>query len=143
MTDKIYLAWEEFHRDVKTLASKIKKNGTYDKIVAVSRGGLLPAGILAYELNIRNSAVVNSATYFDNVQTQMERIEHPEHAGEVNARTLIIDDLSDSGQTIRALRREFPDACYVTVYAKSKGIPDVDIFARELPDQWIVFPWDE
>lgn len=142
MTDKIYINWEEFHQDVKQLSKKIKQSGEYDKIVAISRGGLLPAGILAYELDIRNSAVVNCSTYFDAVQTQMERIEHPEHAGLVDEKTLIVDDLSDSGQTLRVLRHDFPQAKYVTVYTKSKGKSVVDIYTRELPDQWIVFPWD-
>ena len=64
------------------------------------------------------------------------------NVGEVDAATLIVDDLSDSGNTIRLLRRSFPDACYVTVYAKPAGQADVDIFARELPDRWLVFPWD-
>lgn len=43
MTDKIHIRWEEFHQDVKTVCKKIKSSGTYNKIVAISRGGLLPA----------------------------------------------------------------------------------------------------
>ena len=56
--------------------------------------------------------------------------------------TLIIDDLADSGQTFRVMRRQFPQGRYVTVYAKEKGKEEVDLFARELPEKWIVFPWD-
>ena len=63
MTDKIHIRWEEFHQDVKTVCKKIKSSGTYNKIVAISRGGLLPAGIIAYELDIRNCHSLNIATY--------------------------------------------------------------------------------
>jgi len=58
MPEKLYISWDEFHRHTRELAQKLKANN-YNKIVAVSRGGLLPAGILAYELNIRNVEVIN------------------------------------------------------------------------------------
>lgn len=142
MTDKIYLNWEDFHQDVKNLCAKIKKDGDYNKIVAISRGGLIPAGIIAYELNIRNSAVINISTYVGAKHLKLDEVDSPEFVGRVDEKTLIIDDLADSGQTFRVMRRQFPQGKYVTVYAKEKGKAEVDIYARELPDQWIVFPWD-
>ena len=142
MTDKIYISWDEFHRDTKALAEKIRAAGVYNKIIAVSRGGLLPAGILAYELGIRNSQAVNISSYDGENRRNDDEIEAVCDAGVVDAQTLIVDDLSDSGNTIRLLRRFFPKACYVTVYVKPAGKKDVDIFARELPDHWLVFPWD-
>ena len=142
MTEKFYISWEEFHRDVKDLCQKIKESGTYNKIVAISRGGLLPAGVIAYELNIRNSAVINIATYVGAEHLKLDEVDAPEHVGVVDEHTLIIDDLSDSGQTFRVMRRQFPKGKYVTVYAKEKGKKEVDLFAKEVPDIWIVFPWD-
>lgn len=142
MNDKIYITWEDFHRDTKALAEKIRSAGNFSKIIAVSRGGLLPAGILAYELDIRNSQAINISSYDGENRREKDKIEVVCNVGEVDAATLIVDDLSDSGNTIRLLRRSFPDACYVTVYAKPAGQADVDIFARELPDRWLVFPWD-
>lgn len=142
MTNKTYLNWEEFHQDVKQLCQKIKASGNYNKIVAISRGGLVPAGILAYELNIRSTEVINVATYIDDVHLKLEKIDKPENVGEVNEQTLIVDDLVDSGQTFEVLRQTFPKAKYVSVYTKNKSKDNADIFARELPDEWIVFPWD-
>ena len=142
MTDKIHIRWEEFHQDVKTVCKKIKSSGTYNKIVAISRGGLLPAGIIAYELDIRNCHSLNIATYIGGEHRQLERLENLEDAGTVDEKTLIVEDLSDSGQTFHLLRKEFPQARYVSIYSKPAGLNEVDIYARELPDQWIVFPWD-
>ena len=79
MTDKIYLNWEEFYRDVKDLCAKIRQSGEYDKLVAISRGGLIPAGIIAYELNIRNSSVINIATYVGSSHLKLDEVDCPEH----------------------------------------------------------------
>lgn len=143
MDDKIYLSWEEFHNDVKCLCEKIKQSGTYDKIVAISRGGLIPAGIVAYELNIRNSSIINIATYIGAEHLKLDEVDMPEYVGKVDENTLIIDDLSDSGQTFRVMRRQFPQGKFVTVYAKPKGKDEAEIFAKEIPDKWVVFPWDK
>lgn len=142
MADKVYINWNDFHQDVKNLCAKIKQSGEYDKIVAISRGGLVPAGIIAYELNIRNSAVINIATYVGAEHLKLDEVDRPEAVGKVDEKTLIVDDLADSGQTFRVMRRQFPKGKYVTVYAKEKGKNEVNLYAREVPDEWIVFPWD-
>ena len=143
MTEKLYITWDEFHKDTKELCKKIKDKGTFNKIIAVSRGGLLPAGIIAYELNIRNVEVVNMSTYDDNKQrNSKDFVLDLSSAGAADEQTLVIDDLSDTGNTFNLLRPMFPKACFVAVYAKTKGSSCVDIFARKMPDSWIVFPWD-
>ncbi|MCQ2740946.1 MAG: xanthine phosphoribosyltransferase [Alphaproteobacteria bacterium] len=142
MTDKIYIKWAEFHQDVKDLCAKIKLDGKFNKIVAVSRGGLLPSGIIAYELDIRDVSVINVSTYVGDEHLTIEKIENVESVGRVDEKTLIIDDLSDTGQTIHVLKKYFPKAKYITVYAKETGKAEVDLYAREVPNQWLVFPWD-
>lgn len=143
MTNKLYIKWDEFHQHTKALCQKIKASGEYNKIVAISRGGLIPAGVIAYELDIRNSQAINVSSY-DNSYTRRsdDEIEISCSVGDVDEKTLIVDDLSDSGRTFRLLRSIYPQAKYVTVYTKAEGAPVVDIFSEELPDVWIVFPWD-
>ena len=143
MTEKIYINWSEFHQDVKDLCKQIKESGEFDKIIAISRGGLIPAAIIAYELNIRNTETINFSSYDGNYERRRdEEIEISGHIGNVNEKTLVIDDLSDSGRTYEILRRVYPQAKFVTVYAKAKGAPQVDVFAKAMPDEWLVFPWD-
>lgn len=142
MTKKLYIKWDEFHNHAKELCEKIKQSGEYNKIVAISRGGLIPAGILAYELDIRNSQAINISSYDEDKQRADEDIEIFGNVGEVDEKTLIVDDLSDTGKTFRILRKIYPQAKYVAVYAKEKGHSVVDIYARSMPDEWIVFPWD-
>lgn len=142
MTKKIYISWEEFHQHTKELSQKLKLRGKYNKIIAVSRGGLIPAGIIAYELDIRNNEAVNFSSYDNDEQRKTEDIEFEAHVGHVDENTLVIDDLADSGRTFEVLRKYYPNATFVTVYAKQKGSNQVDIYAKDMPDEWIVFPWD-
>ena len=142
MAEKSYIDWAKFHQDVKLLAQKIKSSGEYNKIIAISRGGLLPAGILAYELDIRNSQAINISSYDNNERREDDEIELDCNVGEVDGKTLIVDDLSDTGRTFRLVRKLYPQAKYAAVYAKEKGFKDADIIARRLPEQWVVFPWD-
>ncbi|MBR2922783.1 MAG: xanthine phosphoribosyltransferase [Alphaproteobacteria bacterium] len=143
MDDKIYISWEEFHQDVKNLCKKIKATGQeFNKIVAISRGGFIPAGIIAYELGIRNSAVINISTYVGSKHLKLNEVDKPQSVGTIDEKTLIIDDISDSGQTFEVMRRTFPSGKFVTVYAKERGVLQADIFERQFPEKWLVFPWD-
>lgn len=142
MVEKLYITWEEFHKDTKNLCEKIKSSETkYNKIVAVSRGGLIPAGIVSYELDLRNVEAINVSSY-DGERQREDNVEFSSNVGIVDEKTLIIDDLSDTGNTYKLLRKAFPKAHLVTVYAKPKGISAVDIYQKDMPDKWIVFPWD-
>lgn len=143
MSEKLYITWEDFHQHVKKLCKKIKASGSYNKIVAVSRGGLIPAGIIAYELDIKNNETINFSSYDDSQhQLSDEKIKISANIGIVDEKTLIVDDLSDTGRTFKILRQIYPSATYVTVYAKEQGASQVDIHALDLPNQWVVFPWD-
>ena len=142
MVEKVHISWEEFHQHTKLLAQKIKANGTYNKIIAISRGGLLPAGVISYELDIRNTQAINISSYDGERQRTIEEIVIKADIGEVDEQTLIIDDLTDTGTTFRLVKQLFPKATLTAVYAKPKGKKDVDIYGVDIPDKWIVFPWD-
>lgn len=137
---KIYLNWDDIQKDTMVLANKIKEYGNFDKIIAVSRGGLIPAGIIGYALNIRHIETVNIESYDGNKQRNVEDITIDIKAS--NERVLIVDDLSDTGNTFRILRKFFPNALLTCVYTKPEGEPFTDIHAIEMPQKWIVFPWD-
>ena len=143
MTDKYYISWADFHQDVKTLAAKIKSSGDYNKIIAISRGGLLPAGILAYELDIRNSQAINISSYdTGEIRRADEDVEIDCDISDVDEHTLVVDDLSDSGRTFRLMRQLLPQGKFVAVYVKEQGRAEADIYTRQVPDTWVVFPWD-
>lgn len=148
METKTYIGWDEFHQHCKKLVQLLKNKGTYNKIVAVSRGGLVPAGILAYELSIRNCETINMSSYDDSpiapdsLRRDDAEIELRAAVSHVDSQTLIVDDLADTGRTFRILRQMYPQAIYCSVFSKEAGKSSVDVYAKELPEGWVVFPWD-
>jgi len=134
------VSWWELHRDAKALAWRLMSNGPYEGIIAITRGGLVLAAIVARELEIRLIDTVCIASYDDRTQGRAQILKRVEGDG---TGWLIIDDLVDTGATARLVREMLPKAHFATVYAKPAGRPLVDSFITEVSqDTWILFPWD-
>jgi xanthine phosphoribosyltransferase len=134
------VSWDQLHRDSKALAWRLIEAGPWRGIVAVTRGGLVPAAIVARELEIRLIDTLCVASYDDRDQGRVEILKEVPGDG---AGWLIIDDLVDTGRTAKVVRDRLPEAHFATVYAKPAGRPIVDTFITEVSqDTWILFPWD-
>ena len=142
-TDKAFpVSWEELHRTSKALAWRMLELGPFDGLVAVTRGGLVPAAIVARELEIRLIDTACMASYHGQERGQVKILKESGLAGGGKG-WLIVDDLVDTGETYKALRVLLPKAHFATVYAKPAGRPLVDTFVTEVSqDTWIFFPWD-
>ncbi|HEY4199930.1 MAG TPA: xanthine phosphoribosyltransferase [Devosiaceae bacterium] len=141
------VTWDQFHRDSRALAWRLMGQGTFDAVVAIARGGLVPATIVARELNIRvvESVAVKSYDHKSQGTVRVLKAIAPEilEMAKSGKRVLIVDDLVDTGATARAVRDMLPGAHFATVYAKPKGREMVDTFITEVSqDTWIFFPWD-
>ncbi|HQT45862.1 MAG TPA: xanthine phosphoribosyltransferase [Acidocella sp.] len=136
------VTWDQLHRDAKALAWRLHALRPWEGIVAITRGGLIPAAIIARELECRRIESVSVVTYDDENRGAPQVTKEPAAAGD-GAGWLIIDDLVDSGATARLVRGLLPKAHLATVYAKPEGKPIVDTFITEVSqDTWILFPWD-
>jgi xanthine phosphoribosyltransferase len=138
------ISWERFQKDCRALAWKllaVRKD--WSKIVAIARGGLAPAAIIARELNIKIVDTVCISSYtLRNQSDSMSILKRPDLAN-MDQSWMIIDDLVDTGRTACEVRKMFPDIHFATVYAKPEGRPMVDTFITEVSqDTWILFPWD-
>jgi xanthine phosphoribosyltransferase len=134
------VSWQELHRDAKALAWRLAESGPFKGIVAITRGGLVPAHIIARELDIRIIDTVCISTYDDQTQRQAKVLKAVDGDG---VGWLIVDDLVDTGGTGRIVREMLPKAHFATVYAKPAGRPMVDTFITEVSQNtWILFPWD-
>ena len=135
------VSWEQLHRDSRTLAAKLMERDHIKGLILVSRGGLVPAAIVARELEIRNVDTICIASYDEERQEEEARIiKCPEGDGEGY---VVIDDLVDSGNTGRIIRKLLPKAYFTTIYAKPKGQEVVDAFVVPVEQNvWILFPWD-
>ena len=134
------VSWQELHRDSKALAWRLMERGPWAGVVAVTRGGLVPAAIVARELELRLIDTICIATYEDRTRGEPKVLKDSPGDGEG---WLIIDDLVDTGKTAKVVRDLLPKAHFATVYAKPAGRPLVDTFITEVSqDTWILFPWD-
>lgn len=147
------VSWDQFHRDARALAWRLageaSTNGGFKALVCITRGGLVPAAIVARELEIRLIETVCVASYHD-YKEQGDLIvlkevcdKVREVSGGAGAGVLVVDDLVDTGKTARIVRDMLPKAHFAAVYAKPMGRPLVDTFVTEVSqDTWIYFPWD-
>ena len=136
------VSWEELHRNSKALAWRLSEMKPYKGIIAVTRGGLVPAAIVARELDIRLIDTVCVLSYNHKAKGDVNVIKYANIADD-GKEWLIVDDLVDTGETIKAIRVRLPNAHYATVYAKPSGREQVDTFITEVSqDTWIYFPWD-
>ncbi|OJX18376.1 MAG: xanthine phosphoribosyltransferase [Devosia sp. 67-54] len=146
-TKSFPVSWDQFHRDSRALAWRLNGEGPFEACVAITRGGLVPAAIVARELNIRTVDCVAVKSYDHQSQGEIRLLKpiDPQIVEKAKAgrKILIVDDLVDTGATARAVRDMLPGAHFATVYAKPKGREMVDTFITEVSqDTWIFFPWD-
>jgi xanthine phosphoribosyltransferase len=145
--NEIVISWPELHRDARYLSHVLHQLGDWKRIVAITRGGLVPAALVARELEIRlidtvcvvsyGSAEEGGAEWSQGELKWLKRIEGDGQGW------LLIDDLVDTGRTAKAVREMLPKAHFATLYAKPLGRPIVDTFVKEFKqEKWIYFPWD-
>ena len=145
MAQKYYIvSWDQLHRDAKALAWRLLERGPWRGVVAITRGGLFPAGLIASWLNIRRIDTICLKTREDDHSQIEPTLLKPLADGWDDAGLLIIDDLVDSGLTAQLVRDFFPSAHFASPYAKPAGRPFADTIVREFDqDVWIQFPWEK
>jgi xanthine phosphoribosyltransferase len=143
-----HVSWDQLHRDARALAWRLDgqgpDEGTWRAVVAITRGGMAPAMIIARELDIRVVDTISVKSYDHQLQNEAKIIKTPD-ASVIGDGTgiLVIDDLVDTGKTIEVVRKAMPKAHVATIYAKPMGCQQVNSFITEVSqDTWIFFPWD-
>ena len=144
-----HISWDQIHRDSRALAWRLDgngpDNGSWRGIVAITRGGMAPAMIIARELDVRRVDTISVKSYDHQEQSEAVVLKSPndELMGNGGEGVLVIDDLMDTGKTLDLVRKLYPNAHYATVYAKPAGRDRVETFITEVSqDTWIFFPWD-
>jgi xanthine phosphoribosyltransferase len=137
------VTWQEIDRDTRALAMRLRAvRPSWKGLVAVTRGGMVPAALLARELDIKliDTLCISSYEYKD--QGEAIILKKPDNLGDGEG-WLIADDLVDTGKTFRIAREIYPAAHYACVYAKPMGAKTADTFVTEVSqDTWIHFPWE-
>ncbi len=142
MSEKYIVTWDMFQMHARKLSERLMPASQWKGIIAVTRGGLFPAAVLARELNLRHIDTVCIASYDHDKQGELNVL----HAAQVEnggEGYIVVDDLVDTGNTARAIREIYPNAYFVSVFAKPAGKCLVDEYVIDIPqDTWIEQPWD-
>ena len=150
------LTWKKVQHDSNRLANIIIRESPkqFDKIMAITRGGMFPALIISEVLNINNIDTICVQSYKDKNQEPVEIIKFPIVTKKES--WLIIDDLIDTGETIQTIINHIdyrfldyksikPEFSIGVLYGKPKGLSRqlIDYYVEDVKDNWIVFPWEE
>lgn len=112
--NKIYLCWDDINILVEDLCNTIKQSGAQIKsITGIERGGLIPAVMISHKLNIP-------------------------YVTRINKNTLVLDDICDSGETLKNIVAGFT----ATLHYKPTASFTPDFYSKEVSTEWIVYPWE-
>ncbi len=137
-----YVSWDEIQFLCRGLAERIHAaHPEMNRILAITRGGLFPAGILARELNIKCIETVGIESYAEKEQGKIQLLK--EFSADFSENILVVDDLADTGNTLRYLRKSLKNPIVATLFVKPKGKDLVEFYAEEVEQKtWVRFPWD-
>lgn len=150
----LYVSWDEYHRLIERLALKVANSGwEFDQILCLARGGMRPGDVLSRVFD-KPLAIMSTSSYRAESGTIQGRLDIAKYItlpkGELAGRVLLVDDLSDSGITLRAVverLRGMPSiselrSAVIWVKAASAYLPEY--FVESLPTSpWIHQPFEE
>jgi xanthine phosphoribosyltransferase len=138
---QVFLSYHDIHTDCIKLAQIIKKKFKPEKLILISRGGLIPGSIIANYLGIQDIDVIALKTYSKRKRASdikiFKRIKSLK-------KLVVIDDLVDSGETAKIVKEMMPNSKFVVLYAKTSGKKQADLHLYDFKDSdWLVFPWEQ
>jgi len=140
--------WDRIYEMLLGLAERIGKGRfTPDIVLAVSRGGWIPARVLCDLLGDPNLADVGVEFYFGVAETKDEpTLVRPASVSLEDRKVLIVDEVADTGKSLKLVKEHVTDrgakeVKVAVIYSKPHSIVKPDFFAGET-SSWIVFPWE-
>ncbi len=146
-TEPISVSWEELDRLVAVLARKVGSN--YDLVLAITRGGLVPAGILAYRLDLREILVAGVEFYTSGGATHEAPIfgHFPDPELLRDKRILVVDEVWESGETMVAVLDRVraaggrPISAVLHYKPGRSRVAEEPAFHAELAHGWVTYPY--
>lgn len=144
------MTWEIFGSASRELAHQVAGSGyDPDLILAIARGGLLPAGALGYALAVKNLYTMNVEFYTgvdERLPVPMILPPVPDLVELRFARILVVDDVADTGHTLKIVEEFFKgrvkEVRTAVLYEKPRSVVKCD-FVWKYTDLWINFPWSD
>jgi hypoxanthine phosphoribosyltransferase len=150
----LYVSWDEYHLLIERLALKISASGwTFDQILCLARGGLRPGDVLSRVFD-KPLGIMSTSSYRAEGGTLQGRLDMARYVtlpkGELAGRVLLVDDLADSGVTLRAVVERLRSMTTITelrsavIWTKGVSTYTPDYHVELLPTSpWIHQPFEE
>ncbi|HEY5664688.1 MAG TPA: phosphoribosyltransferase [Ilumatobacter sp.] len=144
------LTWEMFGVASRELAKMVADDGyDPDMILSIARGGLLVGGAMGYAMAVKNTYTMN-VEFYTGVDERLEvpRIlpPAPDFVDLHNAKILIVDDVADTGHTLKSVGQfcagKVGEVRTAVIYEKSHSVVKCD-YVWKRTDLWINFPWSD
>ncbi len=138
------MSWNQIHSAARVNYESLRETFAPTSILAITRGGLIPAALFAYFFDVKKISVVGMERLgTEDGGRYVHRLnDFPSYSEEEQETLLIVDDVADTGITAEVVRQFYPKAKIVTLSAKPAGRDKVDRYSIVVPqDTWIVFPW--
>ena len=143
------ITWDEAQEQFEKLSEKIKENHCIDIIVALSRGGLVPARYMAKHLNVRRIHCLGIEFYNNGWAKDVPDV-YQEFTTkfEGHKKILIVDDITDSGKTFdiavyEVMRNGGKDVLTCALHYKPQAKYKPDFIGSEIDnDIWVEYPWE-
>lgn len=151
----LWVDWEQYHRAIEQLCLQVADSGwQFDQVLCLARGGLRPGDVFSRVFDVP-LAVLSTSSYRAEAGTVQGEIEISDHitsaVGALKGRILLVDDLADSGVTLRAvcqqLQRSYPQVSEVktaVIWCKAVSSFTPDYYVSYLQSSpWIHQPFEE
>lgn len=150
----LYVSWDEYHMLIERLALKVHNSGwAFDQILCLARGGMRPGDVLSRVFD-KPLAIMSTSSYRAEAGSLQGRLELAKYItlpkGELAGRVLLVDDLADSGITLKAVvdrLRSTPDISELrsaVIWVKGASNYTPDYYVESLPTSpWIHQPFEE
>ena len=137
MVGKIYISWNDVDEMIESLYEQLKDENI-DKVVGISRGGLIPGVMLSHRLNAG----------FEPLEWQTRDGEFQDRIKAMNFNknlkgTIFVDDICDTSTTIKQIKQLIPKSRWAVLHQKADI--ELEYVATTLynDDRWVVYPWED
>lgn len=149
-----YLSWEKIEKMCQNIAEQIEKqNIKIDKIIAISRGGLIPGRILSSLLKNKNLSTIRVTFYTKpGVAKDKPHLAEDLSTDVTDKNVLIVDDVVESGKTLsltcnylkeRGAKKVYTAALLDKSVDGKEKIMSPDFYSEKITNKWIVYPWEK
>ncbi len=133
---KRYITFEEIMDTLYNLPDDYLSG--FDKVIAITRGGLFITGFLTQKFGFRNVDTLSFKSYEEQEQGNLQILKAQV---DLSDKILVIDDIADSGKSLEVAKLFYPNAKTFTFHYKAHSTVKPDYYMFETTE-WIVYPWE-